>query len=99
MAAPSAAEYYGAERDYAHAHAQPHAGADRRWKELDSQAAQLGVDNGDQVIALEDCAIPGCRGRKARKLMNTPEGETRNFTFRKSDGSIVDVRLTAVPWE
>lgn len=61
-----------------------------------SAAAAAGVENGHHLVAIGDCAIPGCGARKAQKLLNVPVGTSVRFTFEKTDGTRFQVPLTAI---
>ena len=52
-----------------------------------SQAAELGVEVGDQLLAIDGCAIPGCSASQAKKSMSQPVGSNVSFDFRKADGT------------
>ncbi len=59
------------------------------------EARAAGLRPGDTVIAVDGWEIPRSAGRSAaREHVVKPDGETTNFTVRKANGQIVDVRLT-----
>lgn len=60
-----------------------------------SEAESKGVQNGDLMVSIEDCEIPGCKASRAQDLLDVPVGTTRNFRLRRPDGSEYAVELTA----
>lgn len=59
----------------------------------DSDAARQGVRNGDRIIAIEDCEIPGCGARRAEKLLNADDGAARRFRLRRAEGDEFTISL------
>jgi C-terminal processing protease CtpA/Prc len=62
-----------------------------------SAAARQGMADGDQIVAIDDCGIPGCGARRAEKLLNTVDGKARHFRLRRADGSEYSVWLSPEP--
>ena len=60
-----------------------------------SSANQQGVLPGDQVLAINDCVIPGCSALKARKIMKVKKGESAIFIIKKANADVVELTLTA----
>lgn len=62
-----------------------------------SPAAKAGLANGDAIVRIENCAIPGCGVRKAQKLIEREAGEKLRLELQRADGSRYQATLTAEP--
>ena len=61
----------------------------------DSPAERAGIAEGDQIVAVEGCAIPGCAAPKARSLMERPAGSTVHLKLKRKGGEEYAVALVA----
>lgn len=61
--------------------------------EANSNAEKAGIAVGDQLVAVQDCKIPGCPAKKAKKLMTKQTGEVVSLSFRRQDNSTYSVDL------
>lgn len=52
----------------------------------DSAADAAGLKSGDKILSIEDCAIPGCDAKKAKKMMKRAPGETLNLLIEDEHG-------------
>lgn len=64
----------------------------------DTEAQATGLQVGDAIVAVEDCAIPGCSSRRAKALMQASLGETRTFQLQRPDGERYAATLAAIPY-
>ncbi len=48
-----------------------------------SPAARAGLEGGEDVLAIEDCEIPGCEASIAKKLMKRKAGEVLTLRIKK----------------
>ena len=62
---------------------------------VDSSAARAGIKQGDKVVSIGGCLIPGCSAFKAKKLMQTEKGETLQFGIVSGDGEVIHYDLLA----
>ncbi len=61
---------------------------------IESSAAQeAGLRQGDKILAIDGCEIPGCPASKAKKLMSRKAGERLPLLIMDGDGKIIPVEL------
>ena len=61
-----------------------------------SPAAGSGLVEGDQIVEIEGCAVPGCGAHKAQKLIQKPVGETVHLKLKHKDGTLYNANLVGV---
>lgn len=60
-----------------------------------SAAAKAGIKQGDKVVSIGGCAIPGCSAFKAQKIMRKEKGESLTFGVISEGGALKDYELIA----
>lgn len=60
-----------------------------------STAAKAGIKQGDKVVSIGGCAIPGCSAFKAQKMMHKEKGESLTFGVISEGGALKDYELIA----
>jgi len=61
----------------------------------DSPAERAGITQGDAIVEVEGCRIPGCAAPKARGLMEPPAGKTVHLKLKHPDGQEYSVAIVA----
>ena len=59
-----------------------------------SSAQQQGLQIGHQIVAIDDCQIPGCSASKAKKSLQKNVGEIVILKMLKPDGEIYQAKVT-----
>lgn len=62
----------------------------------DSPAARAGILQGDNIIEIEGCAVPGCGAYKTKRLMDKAIGESLHLKLRHPDGTVFSATLVAI---
>lgn len=60
-----------------------------------SAAEAAGLEKGQQVVAIEDCRIPGCDTDDAQELMKVAPGEELALTVLDENGGEIRIVITA----
>ncbi|WP_269530804.1 PDZ domain-containing protein [Chitinimonas sp. BJYL2] len=58
-----------------------------------SPAEDAGVKAGDLIRKIDDCAIPGCPGSRAKTLMDKAPGEILRLTLERADKRVEEVSI------
>lgn len=60
-----------------------------------SAASKAGIKQGDKVVSIGGCLIPGCSAFKAQKLLEKEKGEKLQFGVVSENGVITNYDLIA----
>lgn len=60
-----------------------------------SSASKAGIKQGDKVVSIGGCLIPGCSAFKAKKLMQKEKGEQLAFEILSESGEVIKYNLIA----
>ncbi len=60
-----------------------------------SSASKAGIRQGDKVVSIGGCLIPGCSAFKAKKIMKKEKGEKLQFGILSENGIVTNHDLTA----
>lgn len=60
-----------------------------------SSASRAGIKQGDKVISIGGCLIPGCSAFKAKQLMKKEKGEQLAFEVASESGEVIKHNLIA----
>lgn len=63
--------------------------------EKGSSASKAGIKQGDKVVSIGGCLIPGCSAFKAKKLMQKEKGEQLEFEIVSEGGEVIKHSLIA----
>ncbi len=65
--------------------------------DAEAPAADSGVQIGDKLVSIHECAIPGCPAKEAKQMMRRAPGEMVTLTFERPDGSryTTDIKMVA----
>lgn len=61
----------------------------------ESSASKAGIKQGDKIVSIGGCVIPGCSAFKAKKLMKKEKGEKLQFGVVSENGVVVNHDITA----